>query len=492
VTAEPFTIEHFAAYVGNIVLDTGTYWQLEDFQAEIVEPLLTRTQETWAILPEGNGKSTLIAGVALYFADYTPLPWIPVGAASRDQATIIAEQAYQMIRTSPGMEKRFRIYEGYRRIQPIRRDHPNPGSRGIKVYAAEVGTGDGVIPTLAICDEGHRWPNLGLYRLWRGKLRKRGGQIAMISTAGEPGGDFEQARDSIRDRAKRVVKKPELGSYARYEGGGLVMCEWKIERAADISNMEKVKAANPLSTISVQTLTEDFESPTMDLGDWKRLKCNMPARSAGAAITEAAWDAMQVEAEIPEGALIELGVDVAWMWDSFAIVPLWRGPKYRLLGQPQVLQPRGDDPVHPDDVKIAFESFMEHWRVETVVMDRGRAEDIVAWLEDDCRVRVVEWNQANSQKAIDFENWMQAMRTGQLRHNGSSVLRAHAMHAVARAMPGDRKRFDRPAQGRSRRTQDHRIIDALDAAAMVNSFVADPPTQGLAGNLADYRIQVVG
>ena len=31
-----------------------------------------------------------------------------------------------------------------------------------------------------------------LYRTWRGKLDKRGGQIVVISTAGEPGGEFEE------------------------------------------------------------------------------------------------------------------------------------------------------------------------------------------------------------------------------------------------------------------------------------------------------------
>ena len=39
---------------------------------------------------------------------------------------------------------------------------------------------------------------MGLYRDWQGKLGKRDGQIVTISTAGEPGSEFEQARDTIR------------------------------------------------------------------------------------------------------------------------------------------------------------------------------------------------------------------------------------------------------------------------------------------------------
>jgi hypothetical protein len=475
---KPFTIEHFEAYCGNIVLDNDDYWKVADFQLEIVEPILNGFQQTWAILPEGNGKTTLIAGIALYFADYTPLPWIPVGASSRDQAAILAEQAYQMIRASPGMLNRFRIYEGYRRIQPVRLDHPNPGSRGIKVYAADAGTGDGVIPTLAICDEGHRWSDLSLYRLWKGKLRKRpGSQIVMISTAGEPGSDFEQMRDAIRDGAKQRIKKKGLGSHTRYIAGNLVMSEWKVERADQISDMRAVKAANPIPTVTVDTLTEDFESPLTDIGDWKRLKCNIPARTAKAAITESEMDAITMHTKIKPGEHVDLGVDVAWKHDTFAIAPLWQGPHYRLIGDPTILvPPRDGSTLHPDQVKIAFEEVFSLFMVDTVVMDLYRAEDVAAWLEDECRVTVIDWPQGNAQKAIDDH----------------STMRSHFMHAVARALPGDKKRFDRPTQSRGGKRQDERVIDCVDAAAMVHAYSVDPPKRQLTGSIADYRIRTVG
>jgi hypothetical protein len=492
VALRPFTIEHFEAYCARIVLDSGDYWELQDFQAEIVEPVLAGVQQTWAIVPEGNGKTSLIAGLALYYADYTPLPWIPVAAATRDQATILAEQAYQMVRSSPGMEARFRIYEGYRRIQPIRRSHPNPGNRGIKVYAAEVGGGDGVIPTLAICDEGHRWPHLRLYRLWRGKLRKRpGSQIVMISTAGEPGSEFEQMRDEIRDKASRREKKRHLGAHTRYEAGNMVMNEWKVEHADQVTNVAAVKAANPLPTITTKTLQEDLDAPGVDMGDWRRLKCNIPARSARAAISEVELDAITVPRAIPPGSHVDIGVDVGWKHDTFAIVPYWQGRQYNLVGAPWVLvPPRDGSSLHPDVPKIAFEELMALYHVDTAVMDLSRAEETAAWLEDECRVKVVEWAQGNVQKAEDYEHWMEGMRTKKLRIVDHSTLRSHIMHAVSRALPGDKRRFDRPAQSRTSLRQDDRVIDALDAAAMVHSYNAAPPTKKL--SLEAYRIEVVG
>jgi len=483
---KPFTVEHFERYASRIVLDTGDYWQLEDFQGVSAEAVLTGPRECWSVLPEGNAKTTLLAGLALYCADFAPLPWIPVAASSRDQAEILAQQAYQMVRSSPGMLSRFRIYEGYRRIKAIRPNHPGPESIGIKVYAAEPGTGDGVIPyPLAICDEGHRHPDMRLYRLWRGKLEKRGARIAMISTAGEPGGEFEEMRDSIRDDAPQ---RKLTGNHLRCAGPNVILNEWAVQRAEQISDMEQVKLANPLASITVESLTTAFASPTVDVGDWKRLKCNIPSRTHNAAVSEVVWDEAQTTEVIPDGAQIDLGVDVAWQHDTFAIVPLQRREGFNLLGDAEILvPPRDGSSLHPDEVKIAFNQFFDHYEVETIVMDLHHGHDIAAWLEEH-GVTVIDWSQGTAQKAEDYEAFTAGLRNGTLRHTGHSGLRAHVMHAVARAVSGDRRVFDRPSQSRAKRRQDERVIDALAAAAFVNAYAAAPKKQALAGSVSDYRI----
>jgi phage terminase large subunit-like protein len=488
----PFTLPHFKAYCNRIVLDTGHRWELEDFQAEVVTPILAGVTEVWTVIPEGNAKTTLLAGVALYHADFTFSPWVPIGASSRDQAEILALQAMDMVRRSPGFISRFRCYEGYRKII-----HRKNGGRGIKVYAAEAGTGDGVIPTLAICDEGHRWPDLRLYRLWKGKLNKRGGQIVMISTAGEPGTEFEETRDKIRNSApRRKLTKAHL----RSEGPNIVMNEWAVQDPRRITDMEAVKEANPLSIISVQSLTEDYESPTMDLGDWKRLKCNIPSRSSSTAITEAEWDDAYVDDDIEEGAHIDLGVDVAWKHDTTAIQPLLQTLDYRLLGHPKILTPpRDGSTLDPQEIKDAFDEFFDNYIVDTVILDMHHAADIASWLETEKNVTVIDWSQGNVQAAEDYEQFMKGLREKsgrhKLCHNGDPELRKHVMNAISRSLPSSKRRFDRPSQSRARRKQEIRVIDGLTAAAMVNSYVASPPDSDkteLAGTVADYHIMAMG
>lgn len=471
---EPFTVEHFEAYWSLLVFDDGEQRPPEDWQLEIAEDIFAGYREVWQIVPEGNGKSSALAIYALYGADYTESPWIPVGAASAKQARIIYDQAAGFIERTEGMRDRFSCFGGYKLIRSKRN-----GGIGIEVFAADAKTGDGVIPyPYALVDELHRQDDLRLYNLWKGKLRKRGGQILAISTAGEPETPFENARDDIR---RRATDKEYDGSHLRAEGPGIVLHEWMVPKDELCDDMDAVKAANPLSSISAVSLAEDFASPTMDLGDWKRLKCNRPTRSVQSAITDREWDDAQVDDEIPAGAEVSVGMDVAFKWDCTGIVPLWKGPKYRLLASPRILQPpRDGSSMHPDVIKDALLELGALFQITTVVMDMHRAEDIAAWIEDDMGVVVIDHAQGKSTTHVqDYNAFMNGLRNGTLKHDGDPDLRSHVLNAVARRLPGGDHRFDRPSSVRQNvGAQDRRVIDGLTAAAMVVEFStrdAPPP-----------------
>lgn len=468
---ESFTVEHFCAYASHLVFDDGEKREPQPWQLEVVKDVFHGYRETWLIVPEGNGKSTLLAELALYGADFADSPWIPVGAASAKQARIIYDQAAGFIERTEGLEDRFKCFGGYKLIRSLAN-----GGIGIEVFAAEAKTGDGVIPwPYAIVDELHRHDDLRLYSLWKGKLRKRGGQILTISTAGEPETPFENTRDAIR---RRATKREHKAGHLRAEGPGLVLHEWMVPSDDLCTDMRVVKAANPLWSITERTLAEDFASPTMDMGDWKRLKCNRPTRSVISAITDKEWDDAQVDAEIPEGVDVDVGLDVAFKWDTTAFVSLWKGPDYRLLGPAVVLKPpRDGSSMHPDVIKDAALELHSAYRVGAFVMDMSRAEDIAAWLEDELGVEVIDRGQGNKDAVADFDAFMEGLRNGTLKHTGDTDLRSHALHAIARRLPGGDHRFDRHSTVRQNvRAQDRRVIDALTAAAMVvqHSTRAEP------------------
>jgi phage terminase large subunit-like protein len=469
---KPFTVDHFRLYARKLVLDSGDSWEPEDWQLEVIEDIFDGMQQIWLIVPQGNGKTTLMGGLALYHADFTPSPWVPIGAAGAKQARILYTKAEEFVQRTPALYKRFKPQPGYLRIQ----SRVN-GGWGIQVYAADKDTGEGIIPTLCLVDEPHAQRDLGLYRVWRGKLRKRGGQIAAISTAGEPGTDFEDTRDKIRDGARE--RRQMRPGHMRYESARIVMHEFKVD-PSKVRDLDAVKAANPLSTITKDQLAEFLEDDTLDWGeDWLRRTCNIPARSSKAAISEPDWDAAYTEERIPKGVPIWVGLDVAWVLDTTALQPLWmRSNDLRLLGEPCILEPPRDGTMLAvDDVKSAFLEMQAHNPLEAVVMDTSKAEDLAQWISDELGATVVDRQQSNEWAIKDYEAFTEALREGWLKHTGDRGLRRHVMNAIARKLPSDKYRFDRPTPSRNAAKQDHRVIDALTAAAMVNQQAAGGVTE---------------
>ena len=457
----PFTLAHFKRWAGELELDNGKPWRLQRFQEAFVRDVFSGVPECWLVVPEANGKSTLVAGLALYHAQHVADAWVPVAASSRDQARIMYRQAKGFCARSPSL-KGFQCFDGYRRV-----DFRALGSQ-IEVFAADDRTGDGVIPTMAIVDELHRHRSLDLYETWRGKLGKRGGQIVAISTAGEPGGEFEVVRERIRQLGSMVERK---GSFVRAVSESVVLHEWAVPEGGNVEDMRVVKAANPFAGVTVKSLKRNFESPTMTLPHWRRFKCNLPTRSEEMAITELEWQQAASSERIPVGEPVWLGLDVAWKWDTTAAVPLWvRDPEFRLLGPARVLvPPRNGVSLDPALVESMLLEVHEANPVHTVVMDTSRAEQLADWIGQELGASVVDRAQTSVLAAQDYERFMDALRNGWLRHSDDVALRRHALNAVARMLPGGQARFDRWDRNRAGGDADRKVIDALVAAAMVHA-----------------------
>jgi hypothetical protein len=477
-----FTVDHFRSYARKLVLDNGQAWEPEDWQLDVVADIFGDIQQIWLLVPQGNGKTTLMGGVALYHADFTPSPWVPLGAASAKQARILYTRAEEFIQRTPRLQERFKPQPGYLRI--LSRAN---GGWGIQVYAADKDTGEGIIPTLCLVDEPHAQKDLGLYRTWRGKCRKRGAKIVAISTAGEPGTDFEETRDKIRDTAPI---RQQLGPCRiRVAGPRIVMHEFKVPSALEAKDLDLVAAANPL--VSREELAELLADPTLDYGeDWLRKTCNLPARSSKAAISDADWARACSSVRIPEGQPIWLGADFAWSQDTTAFVPLWwRDDEFRLLGDARILVPPGNgDMLDPGDVWSALEEIHAANPITHIAADVTKAQDTLMRAEREFGCEVFDVGQGPNVQAEEYERFMEALRGGGsadekrapwLWHTGDVKLQRHVMNAIARKLPGDRYAFDRPAHSRQASKQDRRVIDALKAASMVHNVAVSEANKPL-------------
>jgi phage terminase large subunit-like protein len=475
---QPYTLEHFEHWTRRLVLDNGEHLRLEDFQREFVTDVFGAGGQTecWLIVPEGCGKTTLIAGLALYGLRFTPDALIPVAASSRDQARIMYRQAKGFLRRSQLDDDDFwfESFDGYRRI-----DLRGPGrtKRGevlgsIEIHAADAGTGDGIIPApYAFLDELHRHKSLDLYETWRGKLDKRNAQSVAISTAGEAGGAFEQTRERVRQETPIVERRP---GFMRCRSERIVFHEFALEEGGDPDDMDAVKRCNPLPSITTETLRAKRFSPTMTPQHWGRMVCNTPMRSTTAAIQEREWWDARTDEQIPPGQPVAVGLDVGWKWDTTAAVPLWwRDEEFRLLGPASVLvPPRDGSSLHPSLVERMLVEIHERNPIHTVVMDISRAEQLSVWIADELEALVIDRAQTNAFAVEDYNRFLEALREGWLKHTGGLDLTRHALNAVARVLPRGDARFDRPSTTRSGGEQELRVIDALQAAAMVHTHLA--------------------
>lgn len=499
---DPFTVDHFRAWTSEIVLDDDTLWVLDDFQAHFVGDLFDASPKTvgWLIVPEGNGKTTLVGGLALYYCEHVSNASIPVAASSRDQGNLVYRQAeglvlrterlYEVVESEilrrKGKRKldtpRFDCLEGYRRINHV------DGGR-IQIFAADDNTGDGVIPVgLFIVDELHRHKNLNLYRTWRGKLDKQGAKGVVISTAGEPTSEFEETREKIR-QAEGVEVEREPG-FVRVKTRTILLHEYAVPEDGDTEDFGLVKRANPFSRITPETLAEKFHSEDMTTTHWRRFVCNIATRGVNAAITEGEWGRARTDEEIPEGERVWLGYDGAWKWDTLALVPLWVPRReLRLFGPVAIIEPPRDGTMtHPDVVKARAWEIHERNPIHTVVMDMTKSAEIAAWFVDELGAEVVDRAQGNAFQALDYERFTEALRHEWLKHPGDPGLTRHALNAVAQSLPNGKTRFARPSTSRagSIDLQRRRWIDALVAAAMVHTTAAaefdleeEPPKEPL-------------
>lgn len=442
--------------------------------------------ETLILLPKKNGKTTLMAALALFHLLTTDRAECLIAAASRDQATILYDQARGFIERSGGLQRRLDVKKGTREIR-----HRMNGGR-IRVLASDVQTADGVIPTLAIVDELHRHKNDHLYGVFRDGLGPRRGQIITISTAGD---DEESPLGQMRGRALRDMphtKRRGRHTHCRSEDRSFALHEWALKRKDPRNDMACVKLANPASWQTIEQLQQRHDSPSMRAWQWARFACGIWEKGEETKIAPEEWDALRQDGvTIPPGSPIYVGMDLGWKWDCSAIVPLWvERPTRRVIAHPTILKPPGDGTMLDERLIVnALTDLDSRFDVLCVVYDpNAGAQQLVQQLERECDIEFVQHSQDSVPMALASRRVEEAIRTGAFVHDGHPGLRQHALNAVEKRVGGadEKWKYDRPAKG-------PRVpIDGLTALQFAHSIaVADLEGAREPLDPSLYRIEVL-
>jgi phage terminase large subunit-like protein len=147
--------------------------ELEPFQRRIADAINGPQRETVVLLPRGNGKTSLLAAVALHHLLTVEFAAVYCAAASREQARILFEAAAMYARTLGHPNIVDRHLELRYCPNP---DKPRAFTRHLRVLAAEARLLHGLKPSLVVIDEMHSHPDDSVYVALRTAMLKKPGR----------------------------------------------------------------------------------------------------------------------------------------------------------------------------------------------------------------------------------------------------------------------------------------------------------------------------
>ena len=298
----------FKTFCSELKIEDGSPFVLQGYQETIAWDYFDGVAELIIIIPKKNGKTTLLAALALYHLLVTPNAECIVVAASREQAEIILRQARMFIRQSTSLQ-------GYMRVQQ-RSILSNLDEGRIRVLSSDEDTADGTIPTLAIVDELHRHKTAELYGVLRDGLTPRNGQIITISTAGAT---FDSPLGQMRQRAHESPGFKREGTHNYLRQGSRAFHEWCLLPGDDVSDMAVVKTANPAPWQTEDALRERYESEEETPWQFLRFACGIWTEGEEPWIDPPTWDALP-EGKPEFGTDAWVGVDIGNIGEPSAIV----------------------------------------------------------------------------------------------------------------------------------------------------------------------------
>jgi phage terminase large subunit-like protein len=386
--------------------------KLEPFQKRIVADLYSERREALVLIPRGNGKTTLLAALALWHLISRPDAKIAIGAASREQAGVLFEIAYSMA-SHPTIAKRVEITR-----REIRSAHG-----WLKVVSSDGPKQHGLDLTLAIVDELHAHKNDELYIALRtGLLKRPDAQLWTITTAGV--GEYS-ALGQLRARARKL-KIERDGYLTRAIGPHLAMLEWALPEDADIDDMGLVKAVNPASWLTEESLGEQREA-VHDIA-FRRYHANQWVSSEAPWISADVWDANDGEPQMLASLETTIGVDASIRRDATAVATVQRHPDGTYHATFKVWEPSKGRDVQLEQVEAHIREQAQLYNVTGVTFDPQFFHRSAQTLDDE-GIPMVEWRQDNSRMCPATHTLHEAVTSGKLHHGGHPVVRQHALNA---------------------------------------------------------------
>ena len=253
-----------------------------------------RFRKAWVELPKKNGKSTLAAGIGLYamIGDREGGAEVYSAATKKDQARIVFGEGQNMVRSSPDLSKRVRVYKH-------NMHHLASGSK-FEPLSSDIKSGDGINPHCAILDEVHRLKDRGLFPiLEQGSDARAQPMFWMITTSGDDRAGTPYDEEHLY--AKQVVDAAlDDDAYFVFIASPDEELSWDDERAWF--------QANPNLGVSLdlhgfRAAADGARKSAQALAEFKRFRLNVRSSDTNAVIKSEDWKKCSTGAEFDWAAL---------------------------------------------------------------------------------------------------------------------------------------------------------------------------------------------
>lgn len=281
-------------------------------------------------VPKKNGKSTLLAGVSIYMtcADGEPGAEVYSAGADRDQASIIYNEAANMIEASPALLRRLEVKRSNKTFS-----YPKYNS-WYKALSAEVATKEGLNIHCLLFDELHAQKTWDLWNALRyGGISRRQPMLWWITTAGV-GADPTTLCNAQWNYAKSIQEGTAIDV-------SFLPCIYEaMEDTDDWQDPAVWAKTNPsfgvtMSEADFKQDVEEVKGNPVNEGTFKRYRLNMRTKQATKWIPMNKWYACGAKpftARDCVGWKCTIALDLATTTDLAAAVAVFRlGNRYRII-----------------------------------------------------------------------------------------------------------------------------------------------------------------
>lgn len=404
-------------------------------------------------LPRKHAKSTITAGLALYFLFMEPVVGqeIVVLAFDEEQARIILDFARGMIDQNPLLKELVggKTYKNVIEVPEI----------GAKMYVIphKTAAGQAIHPRIAICDEPHTYPNMDVVNALRSGMGGREEPLTIgITTAGP-------ARMGALWEWRKSIKKDPRGHYY-----------WQGADDSDDASDPKVwRRVNIAPWITMEYLRDEYRRLTRAEFEQYHLNRFPLATNASRAFRWVEWRRCQkqpvVEAEEP----CVVTVDGANKSDCFAIIVDRRDSGGTHHVEPYIFdEPPTDTGYYPlDEIEELLSSLWQTRNVVRMACDPNRLLLLMQRLEREHGIPVEEFRQYNKHMCPASATLRELVRSARIRAGRSPSLKAHMLNAIE--MPREPQGW---RLGKELRTEK---IDGAVALAMA-VYIAEAEADGSA------------